>query len=171
VTKTTKTSTTGQDAAGRGSGAPGAGGPPLVAWDASVLADVRELLAERVGGLLAQGEALEVEGESSADQVRARFLLSGSPKGDRLELEAKVDLAAAGLDAEGGRDLALDALDAILLDYLESERSTRYSGVFEARELGGKPLLVRAERTYPALDAAADALLSGPGDGAPPGSS
>ncbi|MGC4113346.1 MAG: hypothetical protein QM765_01450 [Myxococcales bacterium] len=76
-----------------------------------------------------------------------------------------MDLAATRLDAEAGRDLALDALDALLLDYLQSERSTRYPGVFEGRELRGKTLLVRAERTFPELDAAADALLAGPGDG------
>lgn len=133
----------------------------LEPWDPKELSDIQEVLADRVSRLLAPGEKLSIDGRSSGDEVRARFVLQGSPKGDRLELEAKVDLAQTKLSADEGRDLALDALDAILLDYLESERSTRYSGVFEARELRGKPLLVRAERTFPALDAAADALLAG----------
>lgn len=131
----------------------------LEPWDPKELSDVQEILADRVAGLLAPGEKLSITGSSSAEEVHARFVLDGSPKGDRLELEAKVDLATAGLGPDEGRDLALDALDAILLDYLQSERGTRYSGVFEARELRGKPVLVRAERTFPALEAAADALL------------
>jgi hypothetical protein len=137
----------------------------LEPWDPAELADVREVLADRVRDLLAPGEALDLEGRSSSDEVHVRFVLSGSPKGDRLELEARVDLSATKVSEGEGRDLALDSLDAVLLDYLESDRSTRYPGVFEARELRGKSLLVRAERTFPALDAAADALLAGQKDG------
>jgi hypothetical protein len=81
--------------------------------------------------------------------------------GARLELEAKVDLGRTRLSAGAARDLALDALDLMLLEYLDSGRAARYSGVFEARELRGEPLLLRAERTFPSLDAQADALLKG----------
>ena len=58
-------------------------------WSPEEVADVEEAMAERVGGLLAPGERLRVEGESSPEEVRARFVLEGGPKGERLELLAE----------------------------------------------------------------------------------
>ena len=129
-------------------------------WTAEELSQVEDALADRVAGMLAPGEKLFVEGRSSEEEMNARIVLSGSDKGDRLELEARVEMAGAGLSEDEARDLALDSLDLVLLEYLESERSARFSGVFEERELRGHVVTVRAERTYPALEAAADALLA-----------
>ncbi|MBI5549255.1 MAG: hypothetical protein HY901_35670 [Deltaproteobacteria bacterium] len=134
-------------------------------WDTADLADVEEAMSERLDGLLAEAERLVVSGASSDLEVHARFLLEGGPDGERLELEARVELGRAGLTEGAARDLALDALDSVLLDHLESGRAARFSGVFEERELRGKPVAVRVERTVPALEAQADLLLGGSGDG------
>lgn len=120
---------------------------------------IEEAMVERLEGALEPGEALTVEGESGPDSVRARFVLAGGTDKARLELEASVDPREAKLSPDDARDLVLDALDLILLEYLESERAIRFSGVEEARELRGVTLLVRAERTFPELEAQADALL------------
>jgi hypothetical protein len=93
--------------------------------------------------------------------VEARLVLEGGEKGDRVELEARVSLTREKLGMEEARDLALDALDLILLEYLDSDRTVRFTGTFQPRELRGRSLLVRAERTFPSLEAQADALLRG----------
>jgi hypothetical protein len=128
-------------------------------WDPSEVADVQEAMAERMGGLLEPGERIAVTGESSSGEVRARFVIEGGARGERVELEARVDLVRVRLDETEARDLALDALDLLLGAALESERALRFSGVFEERELRGKPVAVRGERTFPDLEAQADALL------------
>lgn len=132
-------------------------------WAAADLEDVREVLLDRVAGLLRPGERLEVDGEGSAAKVHARVVLEGGAAGERVEVESEVELGPTGPDGEGARDLALDALDLVLLEYLESGRSLRLSGAWERRELRGQAVRLRAERTFPALDAQADALLGGPG--------
>lgn len=133
----------------------------LVPWSSGDLADVRDLVLERVRGLLREGEDLEVRGCSSRDSVDASFVLQGGAGGERVCLEARVDLGETGLAEPAARDLALDALDLVLLNWLEGGREERFPGVFEARELSGHVVHVCAERTFPALDAQADALLRG----------
>ncbi len=120
---------------------------------------IEAAMAERLEGALEPGESLSVEGESGPESVQARFVLAGGPSKARLLLEARVDLRAARLPADDARDVALDALDLILLEYLESERSLRFSGVEEERELNGVTVFVRADRSFPELEARADALL------------
>ena len=131
------------------------------AWDADEVGDVEQLMAERLSDLLAPGERLTVSGSSSPAEVVARFVLTGGAGGERLELEARVEPEKAGLDERTSRDLALDALDLLLLGWLEGGRQERFSGVFEERELRGKAVSVRAERTFASLEAQADALLRG----------
>jgi len=133
-------------------------------WDDALVADVEALMQERLAGLLSAGERLAVRGESSAQEERARFELAPGPQGEKVVLESRVEKAGAQLGADEARDLALDALDLVLLEYLESGRSLRFSGVEEPRELRGEPVAVRGERTFPALEEAADRLLDGDGD-------
>lgn len=132
-------------------------------WSVQERKLIEAAMAERLEGALEPGEALTVDGSSDPSEVRARFVLAGGRSKARLELDARVELAATGLSAEDARDLALDALDLILLEYLESDRAVRYSGVEEERELNGVPVFVRAERSFPELEAQADALLEDDG--------
>ncbi|HCF61209.1 MAG TPA: hypothetical protein DFS52_24830 [Myxococcales bacterium] len=118
-----------------------------------------QVFAERLEEQLAPSERVSVEGETRAEAVEAKLVLSGGASGARVVIEAKVELEKAGLDAEAARFLALDALDLVLLEYLDSGREMRFRGVWEERELEGKALSVRAERTFPELEAQADALL------------
>ena len=116
-------------------------------------------MAERLAGRLHASERLTVDGSSSAQAVRAVFVLEGGEAGERVELESRVELAGTALTEDRARGLALDALDEVLLGWLEGGREQRFSGVFEHRELRGQRVSVRAERTFPSLDAAANALL------------
>lgn len=125
-------------------------------WGRDFSEAVEAALAERLAGQLEPGEALRVEGETGED-VRASFVLQGSRGGARLELEARVPIGPDG--SRAAEATALDALDLLLLEHLESGRNLRGSGVFEARELGGRAVQVRIERTFPELEAAADRLL------------
>ena len=133
----------------------------MQAWKKAECEAIEQALAKRLEEHLESGEQLEVSGGSAPDHVWARWILAGGVRGDRLELEAKVELIPKVRTEEQARDLALDALDLTVLEYFESERSLRYSGVFEERELRGKPVQVRVERTFPDLEAQADALLKG----------
>jgi hypothetical protein len=127
----------------------------MSAWDRSECEALERAMAQRLEGQLAPGEKVEVAGRTG-DDVQASFTLKGGPEGERLVLEAKVAVQAS---AEQARELALDALDLVLLEYLESGRRLRFSGVWEGRDLRGRPLQLRGERTYPDLDAQADKLL------------
>jgi hypothetical protein len=132
-------------------------------WAPEDSRDVEQAMGERLSGMLDPGERLSVFGESFPSEVHARFTVEGGPRGEKLELESRVDLDKAGVAEPEGRDLALDALDLTLFEWLESERRMPLSGAFEERELSGKPVRVRAERTFPGLEARADALLKGEG--------
>lgn len=129
-------------------------------WDAEELAEIQDAMSERLAPYLHPGERLAVEGTSAKDQVWARFVLAPGPRGERVELEARVALDLTRVAEEAARDRVLDALDIVLLEYLDSGREQRFSGVFERRELDETAVEVRAERTFPDLDAQADALLS-----------
>lgn len=133
----------------------------MKAWEREALAALEATMAERLEGLIAPGERLSTFGESSAEEVRARFVLEGGASGERVQLESRVELSRMGAGEPEARELAIDALDLVLLEYLESGRAVRFAGVFEERELRGRPVAVRAERTFPELDAQADALLKG----------
>jgi len=126
-------------------------------WTAAEREAIEEALADQIGEALLPEERLSVEGASSAAEVTTRWTLEGGR--ERLVLEARVDPKETGLDLEQARDLAIDALDLLLLEWLESGRRTRFSGVFELRELQGRSLWVRVERTFPDLEAQAAALL------------
>ncbi len=125
-------------------------------WGRDLCETVQAALAERLAGQLEPGEGLRVEGETGED-VRASFVLQGGPSGARLELEARVPIGPDG--SRAAEEAALDALDLLLLEHLESGRRLRGSGVFEARELSGRAMQVRIERTFPELEAEADRLL------------
>jgi hypothetical protein len=130
-------------------------------WSTEEREGIEAALAERLAGRLGPAEHVSAWGASSSTQVEARLVLEGGEKGDRVELEARVSLTREKLGMEEARDLALDALDLILLEYLDSDRTVRFTGTFQPRELRGRSLLVRAERTFPSLEAQADALLRG----------
>ncbi|MFN7134723.1 MAG: hypothetical protein ACK4N5_21770 [Myxococcales bacterium] len=132
-------------------------------WDVGERRLIEAAMAERLEGMLRAGETLKVDGETEPTSTTARFVLEGGPDGARLELIARVDHFRARTRGDGARDLAIDALDLVLLEYLESGRQLKLSGVEEERELAGRPLFVRAERTFPGLDAQADALLQDDG--------
>jgi hypothetical protein len=134
-------------------------GYPMAEWNREELQAIEEALLERYAGEISSPERLSVLGWSSNNEVRAVFVLEGNPSGERVEYEAKVDINKSKTSVESARYLVLDALDLMLLEYLESERGIRYSGVFEERDLSGKTVSIRAERTYPALDAQADEWL------------
>jgi hypothetical protein len=127
----------------------------MSAWEREFCGAVEVALAERLSGRLEPGERVRVWGESGED-VRATLILEGGGSGDRLVLEVRVPVAGK---SDLARDVALDALDLLLLEHLESGRDLHYPGVWEGRELCGRALQVRAERTFPELDARADALL------------
>lgn len=131
-------------------------------WSREECVEIEAVVAERLEGMLEPGERLEIAGESGPESVLARLELTGVQAGARLGLEARVDFARSGLDPEAARFLALDALDLLLLEWLDSDRTVRFSGVWEERELEGKPISIRAERSFPELDAQADALLERP---------
>ncbi|MGI5865096.1 MAG: hypothetical protein ACOX6T_24000 [Myxococcales bacterium] len=133
----------------------------MAVWAEEDRKAVEQVIAERLEEHLEPGERVSVEGETRADAVEAKLVLSGSASGARVVIEARVELEKTGLDAEAARYLALDAVDLVLLEYLDSQRRIRFSGVWEERELEGKTLSVRAERTFPDLEAQADALLKG----------
>ena len=128
----------------------------MSAWTPDFCREVERALDQRLAGQLSSGERVRISGESG-DDVSATFALDGGASGERLLLASRVPVGRAGLDS--ARDLALDALDLILLEYLESGRSLRFSGVWEARELRGHTVQVRGERTLPDLEAQANALL------------
>jgi hypothetical protein len=134
----------------------------VTSWGPGELRAIEEAMAERLRGLLSPGERLAISGASSADEVLARFVLEGGTGGERVQLEARVDPAALRVSLERARDLVLDSLDLSLLEYLDCGRAVRFAGVWQQRELRGQSVAVRAERTFPALEAQADALL---GDG------
>ncbi len=131
----------------------------MAGWSEGECADLEELLEERLQGMLEPGERVRVSGETGGQEVQARFVLEGGRTGARLELESRVELGGKVKSLERARDLAVDALDLVLLEYLESERSIRYSGAWQQRELQGAAVAVRVERTFPGLEAQADALL------------
>jgi hypothetical protein len=133
-------------------------------WSAEERRLVEAALAKRARPWLSQGETVTARGGVSRGVVEARLVLEGGADGARVEIEARVELEPAKLSAGDARDVTVDALDLLLLEYLESGRQLRFSGVYEERELHGKPLVIRAERTFPGLDAQADALL-GEGEG------
>ena len=130
-------------------------------WDRDFCEAVEQALDQRLSGQLSPGERVRVSGESGED-LSATFTLDGGASGERLVLSSRVPVGKAGLDE--ARDSALDALDLLLLEYLESGRSLRFSGVWEPRELRGLAIEVRAERTFPDLEEQAAALLSPEGE-------
>jgi hypothetical protein len=129
----------------------------MSAWDREFCGVVEQALEQRLSGQLSPGERVRVTGESG-DDLCATFTIEGGSSGERLLLASRAPVGKAGFDE--ARDLILDALDLILLEYLESGRSVRFSGVWEARELRGRTVQFKGERTFPDLDARASALLS-----------
>ncbi len=128
----------------------------MSAWERDFCEAVEAALAERLEGRLSPGEGVSVQGESGED-VRALITLRGGPSGAQFELEARVSVGPDG--AKAAQEAALDALDLLLLEYLDAGRVWRTSGIFESRELAGRALQVRLERTFPELDAQANRLL------------
>jgi hypothetical protein len=118
---------------------------------------VTEALLERFGEEFAQGERLTFDGGEEARLTWVRIVLEGGPDGARFDVQARVSHD----DASGtrAREVALDAADLVLQEILASGRSLRLPGVFEGRELGGVPVEVCAERTFPALESLADKIL------------
>lgn len=118
---------------------------------------VAEALAERFGEELARGERLSFDGGEEARLTWVRIVLEGGPDGARFDVQARVSHDHAS--GERARNMALDAADLVLQEILAAGRSQRLPGVFEGRELGGVPVEVCAERTFPALDSLADEIL------------
>jgi hypothetical protein len=131
----------------------------MTAWSGQDCAEIEQVFAERLGGSLEPGERVRISGENGDDETLARLILEGSGKGERVTIEAVVRPSKAKLDLEAARYLALDAVDLLLLEYLDSGRSERPSGIWEERELEGRPLKARVARTFPSIDAKADEML------------
>ena len=128
-------------------------------WTDEARRPIEQVFIERLEEQLEPGERLTIEGEDRPEEIEARLVLQGGKDGARVVIEARVSLSEAGLEADAARYLALDAVDLVLLEYLDSGRSTRFAGVWEGRELEQKPVSVRAERTFPDLEEQADTLL------------
>ena len=132
----------------------------MAGWSQAECGEIEAAIAERLDGMLEPGERVAVSGTSDEKQVEARLELAGSQSGLRLVLQARIELGRARVDAQSAGYVALDALDSILLDWLDSGRSQRFSGVWEEREFEQTPISILAERTFPDLEAQADALLA-----------
>lgn len=129
----------------------------MAEWGRWECEELEELLRERLEGELADGEELQVDGVEEGGQLEVRFQLRGGAGGEQVTLAARVK---AGSDAKA---LAIDALDLLLLEYLEGGRHAIWPEAWQQRELRGKSVEIRGERRVPDLEAQADALLAAAG--------
>ena len=119
------------------------------------------LLKERHGPHLAPDEAIEVNGELAHGHARVGMVMVPRDRSTSLTLETVVELDRNNLDHPGeARDLALNALDAILGEFLASERLQVLPPAWTAHGFEGREVLVRGAYTRPQLDDEASRLLA-----------
>ena len=127
------------------------------------------LLAERHGPHLRSGERFWVDGVLEKDGVEVELAL-GDPEGrDRTEVTVRVRIPEGATDLQAALDLAFDAGDAYLGQWLEEGRP-HVPIDFQPATFEGKAVEVRLLRRRPALEEEADRLLA-EADGATGGGS
>lgn len=120
---------------------------------------ISRALAERWADELDEGESFEVSIDVTDAEARVVLSLVGTDASIRHEFQVRTPVGSRG--SEGARDLALDAADAVLGEWLEDGRP-RLAGLEVERDYQGSPVWVHARRVAPRLEAEADRLL---GDG------
>lgn len=137
--------------------------PREMIWLEDERRDIEETVASRLEdhlGRLCPGQDIQVFGETLPDEVRASLLLCGLEGGAHFTCEARFDRTTVELDDASCQYVVLDALDALIFDWIESGRTGRFHGGWQERRCQGYRVSVRAEKTFPELDAQADALLA-----------
>jgi hypothetical protein len=117
---------------------------------------IASALAERWEEFLRPGESFLAEVDTEGERARAMLALVDADGATRYEFEVLAPLQVGG--GRDARELALDAADALLGEWLEDERP-RLPGVADAREFDGTPVQVTARLVHPRLQAEADRLL------------
>jgi len=115
-------------------------------------------LRERWAEYLREGESFEAEIDAEGKEARVLLAVVDADGSTRHEFEV---VAAQRVGGGGGAlDVALDAADALVGEWLEDGRP-RLPGVSVAREYEGTPVQVTARLVLPRLQAEADRLLDG----------
>lgn len=133
-------------------------------WPDDERQDVEELMRERLGDLIPATATIGFLGETRGEQSRAALTLGNLKDDAQLTIEVVVDRKAAGVDEEEGKCLALDAMDNLAFEWLDSPIPPRVNGSWQKREFQGVVLDVRLQLSFPLLDAAADEILKGGGN-------
>ncbi|RMG10644.1 MAG: hypothetical protein D6729_19235 [Deltaproteobacteria bacterium] len=121
------------------------------------------LLLERHRAHLDPADRFEVTGELGRAWVEV-VLAFGDPKGRaRTEVTVRVTIPEGAPDPKAALDLAFDAGDAYLGQWLEEGRPQQPIDFEEAR-YEGRPVHVRLRRRRPALEAEAERLLREAGE-------
>jgi hypothetical protein len=113
-------------------------------------------LEERWEEFLREGESFLAEVDSEGEKARAMLALVDADGATRHEFEVLAPLRVGG--GRDARELALDAADALLGEWLEDGRP-RLPGIAAPREFDGTPVQVTARLVHPRLQAEADRLL------------
>jgi len=135
----------------------------LPAW---VKAEVPQILSMRYQEWLAVGERAGVEGSLWGEEesgsakafVELTVYVDNPARGSRHE--ATVRLPREGLSERAAIELALDAADAALGEWLEEGRESRHRDLFEEASFDGLSLLLRLRLRHPALEEQAEAIIS-----------
>ncbi|MDR0965676.1 MAG: hypothetical protein LBM75_04115 [Myxococcales bacterium] len=131
-------------------------------WSEEARREIEAAIADRLEDHLS-GVTVAVTGESLPGELRAGITLRGLERGAQLAVEARLDRTAAGneaLDEDDAQCLLLDAIDELIFEWIASGQTLRFHGGWRACTFQGHDLSLRAEKTFPELDAAADALLA-----------
>ena len=131
-------------------------------WDAEELADVEELIRERMAHLLPESCGAAFEGETLPLQSRASMRFSPLSGGAVLTIEAAIDRKAECVNEEDAKYLLMDALDNLAFDWFEALKDgeeERVHGGWQKWAFQGHELDVRLEKNFPHLEAMADDLL------------
>lgn len=126
---------------------------------ADLCASVAEALEVRYGQWMRGGERAGATGRIEAGQVEVTLFVEAESGSARWEVCVRV--ARGTRSEEEALDLALDAADAALGEWLEGGREERPPPIFEEARFRGETVGLRRRRTSPRLEAEADAILQG----------
>lgn len=124
---------------------------------------IAELLEERWGESLHPDEGFRVDASQVGERIFLSFVLESPPRGESLTLEAQLDLRSYS-DPAAAIDHGMDALDALLGEYLEAGRELFFPVEWVRADFQGKELAYRGKLTRHRLEQEADRLLDGDGE-------
>ncbi len=113
-------------------------------------------LLERWEEFLHEGEAFEAKVDTEGKETSVTLAVVDADGARRYEFEVKAPQRVGG--GAGAVDVALDAADALVGEWLEDGRP-RLSGMTAAREYEGTPVQVTTRMVLPRLESEADRLL------------